>query len=160
VPVRLPETDRTVETEEPTSTGMETVSVSRTIPGSKAEIAAAMRDLEPFMKAAGFDEVTVDGEEFTIENSVGLLSISLDLRLVDRDADLAYEQVEGIFETMETRYVLEDAVDGTTVLATTDFALDASLVGPILDSTIISRQRRKELTDQFDYLEATVSETG
>jgi hypothetical protein len=24
-----------------------------------------------FMKAAGFDEVTVDGDQFTIENSVG-----------------------------------------------------------------------------------------
>ncbi|MFW5973880.1 MAG: SRPBCC family protein [Natrialbaceae archaeon] len=136
---------------------METVSVSRTIAASREEVAEAMHDLEPFMKAAGFDEVTVDGEEFTIENSVGLLSISLDLRLVDRDAELAYEQVEGIFKSMETRYVLEDAVGGTTVLATTDFALDASIVGPILDSTIISRQRKKELTEQFDYLEATVT---
>lgn len=135
---------------------METVSVSRTIDASREEISAAMHDIEPFMRAAGFDNVTVDGDEFTIENSVGLLTISLDLRLVDRGAELAYEQVDGIFKSMETRYVLEDAVDATTVLATTDFALDANVVGPILDSTIISRQRRKELDDQFDYLESAV----
>lgn len=138
---------------------METVSVTRTIDASKEEISEAMHDIEPFMCASGFDEVTVDGDEFTIENSVGLLSIDLHLRLVDRGGELAYEQVDGIFKSMETRYVLEDAVDGTTVLATTDFAIDASIVGPILDSTIISRQRKKELEDQFDYLEAAVSGT-
>lgn len=136
---------------------METVSVSRTIGASASEISEAMHDLEPFMKAAGFDEVTVDGEEFTIENSVGLLTISLDLRLVDDEAALTYEQVDGIFKSMVTRYELEETDGETRVEATTDFALDASIVGPILDATIISRQRKKELAEQFDYLEATVA---
>lgn len=135
---------------------METVSVSRTFDSSPDPIREAMHDLKPFMEAAGFDTVTVDGDRFTIENNVGLLTISLDLEVVDTDAALAYEQVDGIFKSMDTRYEISEEGNTTTVTATTTFALDASLVGPILDSTIISRQRKKELTKQFDYLESVV----
>jgi hypothetical protein len=136
---------------------MESVSVTRTFDSPADPIREAMADIEPFMEAAGFDTVTVDGNRCTIENSVGLLTIALDLRLVETDAELAYEQVEGIFETMETRYVVDEGEATTTVTATTEFALDASIVGPLLDATVISRQRRKELTKQFDYLERVVS---
>ncbi|WP_436935973.1 SRPBCC family protein [Halovenus marina] len=139
---------------------MESVSISRAIPGPTAPLHEAMHDLEPFMKSAGFDTVTVDSDQFTIENNVGLLSISLDLQLVDRDADLAYEQIDGIFESMETRYTLEEGEETTTVTATTEFELDASIVGPILDATIIARQRKKELTRQFDYLEEVAAEAN
>jgi hypothetical protein len=137
---------------------MESVSVTRTFEGPAGPVREAMADLEPFMKAAGFDTVTVDGDRCTIENSVGLLTIVLDLRLIETDAELAYEQVEGIFETMETRYVVDEGEATTTVTATTEFALDASLVGPLLDGTVISRQRRKELTKQFDYIEHVLAE--
>lgn len=136
---------------------MESVSVTRTFDGPADPIREAMADIESFMEAAGFDTVSVDGDRFTIENSVGLLTIALDLRLVETDAELAYEQVEGIFETMETRYVVDEGEATTTVTATTEFALDASIVGPLLDATVISRQRRTELTKQFDYLERVVS---
>lgn len=137
---------------------METVSVSRTIPAPAKAVRTAIHDVEPFMTAAGFDDVTVDGEQFTIDNSVGLLSISLTLRLVDREAELAYEQLDGIFSSMETYYLIDSQNGETTVEATTEFELDASIVGPILDSTIISRQRKKELEKQFDYLEDVTAE--
>jgi hypothetical protein len=138
---------------------METVSLSRSFEGDVDTVREAMLDLEPFMKAAGFSEVDVDGEEMTITNHVGLLTIELDLRCVETDAVLAYEQVDGIFETMTTRYTLEAGEGTVTVTATTDFSLDVGVVGPILDGTIISRQRRKELTGQFDYLEDVASGT-
>jgi hypothetical protein len=118
-----------------------------------------MLDLKPFMEAAGFDEVRVEGDIITITNHVGLLTIELDLRVVDSDCVLAYEQVDGIFETMETRYTLSEGDGTVTVTATTDFALDVAMVGSILDGTIISRQRKKELTGQFDYLESIAAET-
>lgn len=137
---------------------METVFVTRAFASSPEKILEAMSDLEPFMKAAGFDTVTVDGDEFTIENSVGLLTISLDLRVLETDAAFAYEQVDGIFKSMETRYRFEEENGTTAVTATTEFAIDASLVGPLLDSTVISRQRTKELTKQFDYLESTLEQ--
>lgn len=133
---------------------MERVTVSRDIDAPPDELQSAMTDVAAFMRAAGFDEVEVDGDRISITNHVGVLTIELDLRRIDEpDAALAYEQVDGIFETMETRYALEAADGGTIVTATTEFALDASLVGPILDATIIARQRRRELDAQFDYLE-------
>lgn len=132
---------------------METVSLSRSFEGEIEPVREALLDLGPLMEAAGFDEVHVDGQEMTIKNNVGLLTIELDLQCVETDTMLAYEQVDGIFETMTTRYALESGNDTVTVTATTDFELDVNLVGSILDGTIISRQRRKELNGQFDYLE-------
>jgi hypothetical protein len=34
--------------------------------------------------------------------------------------------------------------------------LDVSVVGPMLDATVITRQRRRELTAHMDYLEQVV----
>lgn len=133
---------------------METVSLSRSFPGDVDAVRAAMTDVGPFMEAAGFDGVEVDGELVHITNHVGLLTIELSLRLVDTDDVLAYEQADGIFETMMTRYTLSEGTGTVTVTATTDFALDVAMVGSILDGTIIARQRRKELNAQFDYLES------
>jgi hypothetical protein len=70
---------------------------------------------------------------------VGLATVTLDLRVVDSEADLAYEQTDGFFETM-----------------TTEFALDVALVGQVLDATVIKRQRRSELESQFDWLESGI----
>jgi hypothetical protein len=136
---------------------MQSVTVSRTIDAPKSAIRAAMDDVEAFMLAAGFDDVIVDGDEIILRNRVGIATIELTLERVDApDATLAYEQREGIFESMRTVYRLDDADDGTRVEATTDFALDVALVGDLLDSTIIRRQRHKELDAQFDYLESTL----
>jgi carbon monoxide dehydrogenase subunit G len=137
---------------------MQSVTVSRTIDAPKSAIREAMDDIEAFMRAAGFDDVTVHGDEITLRNRVGIATIELTLERVDApDAALAYEQREGIFESMRTVYRLDDADSGTRVEATTDFALDVALVGDLLDSTIIRRQRHKELDAQFDYLESTLA---
>lgn len=132
---------------------METVTVDRTIDAPEPVVRDHVTDLQPFMEAAGFDGVTVDGDEFEIVNSVGLLTIELTLRVLDSEAVLAYRQVDGIFEEMVTRYDTERRGESTLVTATTEFALDIDVVGAILDGTVIARQRRKELTSQFDYLE-------
>jgi len=137
---------------------METVTVSRTIAASAGAVRDAIRDIEPFMRAAGFDEVTVDGGTIRVANSVGIADIELELAVVeDPDAVLAYEQREGIFEEMRTAYGLTPTADGVEVAATTSFALDVALVGDFLDATVIRRQRRKELEAQLDYVEATAS---
>lgn len=137
---------------------MQSVSLTRTIDAQPDAVTDAMADLEPFMLAAGFDEVVVDGEELRVANLVGIAEIELVLELVeDSDAALAYEQREGIFETMVTSYAVEANEDGsddeaTEVTATTEFAMDVALVGGILDATIIKRQRRKELGAQLEWL--------
>lgn len=138
---------------------METVSVSRSFDAPADAVREEIEAVKPFMEGAGFDDVTVDGDHVTIENSVGLLTIELELRVLETDAALAYEQIDGIFRSMETYYFLDED-DGVTITATTEFELDRSIVGPILDGTIISRQRKRELTQQFEYLESKLSDAA
>lgn len=134
---------------------MKTVTVGRTIDGDPDRVRAAISDVGPFMRAANFSDVTVDGDVVHISNHVGLATIELTLEVVaDAHAVLAYEQRDGIFDAMTTRYTLAETTDGVEVEATTEFAVQARLVGPLLDATVVSRQRRKELNAQFDYLES------
>lgn len=133
---------------------MESISLSRTIDAPPDEVRPLIEDAEPFMRAAKFDAVTLDGDRLTIENGFAIARIELDLRLVDEPGTvLAYEQVDGIFEEMWTGYEIEATEAGTTVTARTDFALDVDVVGGVLDATVIKRQRTRELEAQFDYLE-------
>ena len=138
---------------------MQSISVPRRVDASPDRVREAMADLEAFMLGAGFTDVTVDGDDIHLENQVGLATVTLDLRVVEKPGTaLAYEQADGFFEVMDTEYTV-DAVDGgTEVTATTEFALDMALVGQILDATVIKRQRRSELESQFDWLEAQVEE--
>lgn len=80
---------------------MERVTVRRSIDAPPAALREAITDVEACMRAAGFDEVVVDGDRIAITSHVGLLTIALELRRVDDpEAVFAYEQVEGIFESM------------------------------------------------------------
>jgi len=137
---------------------METVTVTETIDADIDTLRDAMTDIGPFMRAANFDDVAVDGDIVRITNHVGLATIELELEIIDAEqAALAYEQRDGIFDEMTTRYTLAETTDGVEVRARTDFAVQARLIGPVLDATVVSRQRRRELTAQFEYL-ASLSE--
>lgn len=139
------------------STPMQTVSVSRTLDADPDAVRAAIADVEPFMRAGGFTEATASADEIHLRQDLGLGHIELYLDVVDDpDAELTYEQREGIFESMRTSYALDPVEDGTRVTATTEFAL-GGVVGSVLDATIIKRKRRQELGAQFDWLEAQVA---
>ncbi|WP_323676012.1 SRPBCC family protein [Halorubellus sp. PRR65] len=138
---------------------MEAISMSRAYAAGPDAIEDAMADLEAFMLAAGFDAVDVDGRTMHIENGVGIATIELTLELVDVDEyALAYEQRDGIFETMRTTYTVAPTDDGSEVTVRTEFALDIALAGGLLDATVIKRQRKQELTAQLDWLETVVSD--
>lgn len=138
---------------------METVSHSRRYQADPDAVRAALSDVGGLLRASDFDRVTVDGDRITIENGVGIATIDLSLEVVDReDADLAYRQTEGIFEAMETRYVVTPVEGGSEVTAVTEFAVDISLVGGLLDATVVTRQRRRELRDQLDWIGRQVEE--
>jgi len=138
---------------------MEEVTIRRVLSAPPDAVREAIQDLKPFMKASGFDQVDVDGDFLHVANQVGIAMIELTLEIVDHpNADLAYEQREGIFKEMRTTYTVGSTSTETEILATTQFALDIEIVGEILDSTVIKRQRRKELTAQFDWLEEFCSE--
>lgn len=138
---------------------MKGVTVSRRIDATPSAVADAIDDREAFVRAAGFDEVDVDGDEIRVANRVGIKELELELVVVDRDgAALAFEQREGVFDEMWTTYALRPAADGdaTVVEAVTEFSLDVPVVGDILDSTVIRRQRRQEIRAQLDWLAVTV----
>jgi len=138
---------------------MQSITVSRRVEAPPERVREAMADLEAFMLGAKFTDVTVEGEAIHLENQVGLATVTLELRVVEKPGtELAYEQADGFFETMTTEYTVEEVDGGTEITATTDFALDVALVGQILDATVIKRQRRHELESQFDWLEAEVGE--
>jgi len=138
---------------------MQTVTVTRTVPAPPDAVREAMADHGAFMRAGGFDDVSVSGNVIRLTNRVGILTIELDLEVVEDEAAFVYEQRDGMFETMRTEFALEVVDGGTKVTASTDFALDVSVVGDFLDGTVIKRQRRKELEGQLDYLEAVQSTT-
>ncbi|WP_255151257.1 SRPBCC family protein [Halorarius halobius] len=136
---------------------MQTVTVSREVDAPPAAVREAMADVEAFMRAGGFDEVGVDGDVIELRNAVGLLVIELTLEMVNREgAALAYVQRDGIFSEMETRYTVADRDGGSEVTATTEFAVDVRYLGPVFDATVVKRQRRHELTSQFDWLAQVV----
>ncbi|WP_324759120.1 SRPBCC family protein [Haloarcula sp. GH36] len=134
---------------------MERVSVRRTFDATPERVRQEMADLEAFMLGAGFDDVTVEDDTIVINNRVGLFDIELVLDIVEEEgAALVYEQRDGAFESMRTEYHVDADGEGTTVTATTEYtALDLAVVGQLLDSTVVDRQRRKELEAQFDWLE-------
>ena len=132
---------------------MNTVTVSRIIDAPPDAVRESIGRIEPFVAASGVDEVTVEDGLVRVTNLVGIATIELTLELVDAtDAALAYEQREGIFEEMRTTYRLARVDGGTEVTATTAFELGVPLLGDALDSTVIERQRRRELEAQFDWL--------
>ncbi|QKY20075.1 SRPBCC family protein [Halolamina sp. CBA1230] len=138
---------------------MNSVSVSREIAAPPDAIRERMQDVGAFMRAAGFDEVVVEGDRMELENGVGIATIELTLELVDEPGTaLAYRQRDGIFEEMVTRYTLAETESGTEVTAETEYAIDVALVGKLLDSTVIERQRRRELEQQFDWLERELAD--
>ena len=135
---------------------MPTVSVSRDLPARAEAVEALLADREAFMRAGGFAETTVEGDRIHLRQHLGFGRIELDLEVVDDpDAALAYEQRDGVFESMRTTYVVEPDGDGSTITATTEFAL-GGVVGTVLDHTIVKRRRRQELNAQFDFLETAL----
>lgn len=135
---------------------MERVRVTRELAADREAVEALVRDVEPFMLAGGFDAVRVDGDIVELENRVGLFDIELELELVeDADAVLAYEQRQGIFESMATTYDVEETADGVRVVAeTTHRSVDLPVLGEVIDAAVVDRQRRKEIEAQFDWLES------
>ena len=110
-------------------------------------------DMEEFIRSAGFDSVTVDGDEFVFSRNVGLATIELTVeRDRDSSATLAFDAVEGMFDEMRSEYDVVPTADGSRITAWTEFTLGGT-VGTILDSTVVARMRKKEFVQQFDYLE-------
>lgn len=133
---------------------MGSVSVSQWFDAPPAAVEAVLADDEPLLRAAGFDEVDVDGTTVEVSTRIGLAELSLTLQRVEPDdAVVAYEQREGFFEEMRTAYAVRPTDGGSRVTATTTFELPVPLVGDVLDATVVERKRRRELDAQLGYIQ-------
>lgn len=115
-------------------------------------------DVPAFIRAAGYDSVSVDGERVGIERRLGLATLSLTLRPIqDDDATLAFEQESGVFDEMTMYYAVEPTGEGTQLMAKTEFTL-GGVTGSVLDETVVRRQRTSEIEAQFDYVDRHLGE--
>ncbi len=131
---------------------MEKVRVSRSFEASGRRVRETVRkDVPAFIRASGFDSVTVEGDLYTVSRNIGLATFELTLERVESDELLEFEQIEGIFDRMWTEYRLEDQTHGCELVATTEFTL-GKILGPVLDGTMINTQRVREFELQFDYV--------
>lgn len=139
---------------------MESVTVSRRLDAPPAAVREVVEDVEPFMAAGGFTDVTVEGARVDIENRLGLATLRLELEIVrNEDGVLLLEQRAGLFDHMMTRYSVSEDGEGSRLSATTEFELGGSLIGKAMDSWVVRRQRVSELESQFDYVEEQVAGT-
>lgn len=137
---------------------MKTVSERRTFAAPPDRVRDLItEDVPAFVRASGFDDVTVEGEHITVSRDVGLATFQLTLAPIDGDAALEFEQTDGLFEAMWTAYRVEPAPEGCTLSAETEFTL-GGVLGPVLDATLIERQRRQEFDLQFDYVAEQLDE--
>jgi hypothetical protein len=115
-------------------------------------------DVPGFIRAAGYDSVSVDGNRIGIERRLGLATLSLTLRPIDADeSTLAFEQESGLFEEMTMHYVVESTDGGSELTARTEFTL-GGVTGSVLDDTVVRRQRTSEIEDQFAYVERKIED--
>lgn len=136
---------------------MTEVTLSRDLDASPQAVRnCILDDLTGFIEASGFDSVTASGDTFVVARNIGMATLEVTLAVRESDALLALEQTEGIFDRMWTEYDVESTEDGSRITARTEFTL-GGVLGPVLDGTMITRQRRQEFSNQFDYLEATVA---
>lgn len=116
------------------------------------------RDHCELVRAAGFDTVESHGETITFGRSLGFATFELTVRMdPDADAVVAFDAVEGIFESMRTEYRVAATETGSRVIAATEFTLGGAL-GAVLDGSVVAAQRRREFDAQFDYLESELDE--
>jgi hypothetical protein len=135
---------------------METVTVKRSFNASERAVRDCIfEDVPAFIRASGFDRVTVEDESYTVARDIGIATFELTLDRVRSDELLEFEQVEGIFDRMWTEYRLEPTPDGCALIATTDFTL-GGVLAPVLDGTMIKTQRKREFELQFDYVASQI----
>lgn len=138
---------------------METASVEREFEVAPTVVEDVLDDVTTFYDAAGF-EVDRDGERLELVKRLAIARFELDVELVDdEDAALAYEQVDGPFAAMRTRYLVDETDDGSRLTIETNFEAPTSGFGTFINGALIKRQRGTEL-DAMEELLADESVTA
>ena len=120
---------------------------------------AILTDVPAFIRASGFDSLTVEGDTYTVSRDIGLATFELTLERLESEHLLEFEQIEGMFDRMWTEYRLEGDESGCELVATTEFTL-GGVLAPILDGTMIETQRHGEFDNQFDYVSSAIESSA
>jgi len=123
---------------------METVTVGRTYDVGAETLSAAIADVETFYDAAGF-EVSREGTHLELVKRLAVARFELEVRLRDDDAALSYEMVDGPFDAMETRYLVDGGDGESRLTIETTFDAPSSGFGTFINGALIKRQRKSEL---------------
>lgn len=124
---------------------MESVSVTREYEASADAVRRMVRNPDAFFRGVGFDVDRCGDDVLALAKRVAIKRVELRIRLVDDDATLAYEQLDGPFEEMRARYRVAATDDGCRVTAETEFEPPSSGFGTFVNEHVVERQRRGEL---------------
>ncbi|MFB6201999.1 MAG: SRPBCC family protein [Halorhabdus sp.] len=135
---------------------MEHVEVDTEFAASVDRVRSVLGDAPAFFETAGFD-VEREADQFHLSKQVALARMTLEVRLREDDtAALAYNQVAGPFESMQTRYLVEPAPSGSRLTIETAFEPPTSGFGSFLNGAVVRRQRRAE----FGAVESLLASDG
>lgn len=137
---------------------METVTVTRSFDAPEVAVReVVLDDIPAFVRASGFDRIGVADEAITVSKDIGMATFELTLEQRESSHLLAFEQTEGLFDRMWTDYRLDSAEGGAKLTAMTEFSL-GGVLAPVLEPTMITRQRTTEFERQFDYVAVELAE--
>lgn len=137
---------------------METVTVTRSFDAPEVAVReVVLDDIPAFVRASGFDRIDVVDEAITVSKDIGMATFELTLEQRESNHLLAFEQTEGLFDRMWTDYRLDSDEDGSKLTATTEFSL-GGVLAPVLEPTMITRQRTREFERQFDYVAVALAD--
>lgn len=137
---------------------MDTVSVERTFDAPPSRVRDLLGDKSSFFSAVGFD-VEQHGDTLTLRRTVAIKQIELTIRLLDEDVALGYEQIDGPFEQMETRYAVDEHADGSTLSVETAFESPTVGMGTFINEGVVEKFRQQELST-VDSILSDDSESG
>lgn len=124
---------------------MDTATVEREFEVAPEILEGVVTDVTTFYDAAGF-EVERDGDRLELVKRLAIARFELDVELVEDDgAALAYEQVDGPFADMRTRYLVDATEGGSRLTIETNFEAPSSGFGTFINGALIKRQRGTEL---------------
>jgi hypothetical protein len=124
---------------------MDAASVQREFEVEPAVLADVLADVTTFYETAGF-AVERDGQRLELVKRLAIARFELVVELrEDEEAALAYEQIDGPFATMRTRYLVEETDAGSRLTIETTFEAPASGFGSFINGALIERQRGTEL---------------
>jgi hypothetical protein len=137
---------------------MKTIALSREFDVSSDALRSVLADVELLFDTAGCD-VRRDGVDLLVSNWIDTDRSELAIRIIRHAGGvLAYKQIDGPFETMQTRYMIDSKDDGTRLSIQTAYETTLDDREAFINEQEIERQRCREF-EAVDALVDTVPDS-